>query len=161
MTDDIKQQYGHKTRVRVCGICVKENRLLLVKHKGPGASSEFWAPPGGGVDYLENSRDALKREFKEETGLNIEVKNFLFVNEYIEEPLHALEVFFAVDVVDGDLQTGIDPEHKKDNQIIEQVKFVTFKEISVMNNEKLHNSLHNIENEESILKMRGYFHFSP
>lgn len=159
MEKNVVSTYGHKLRLRVCGICIKNGKLLLVKHKGVGASNELWVPPGGGVDYLESAESALKREFMEETGLEIEVKQFLFGNEHIQKPLHAVELFFEVEQTGGTLHKGHDTEHNKRDQIITEVKFVTFEEIAVINKDKLHSCLQNLSDVESLLNMRGYFKF--
>lgn len=159
MEKKIASTYGHKLRVRVCGICVDKDKILLIKHKGIGDAGELWIPPGGGVDYLESTESALVREFKEETGLNVAVKQFLFCCEFIEQPLHAIELFFQVEIKGGELKKGFDPEHNKAEQIIEDVKFVTFEEIAVINKDKLHRSLWNLSDVESLLNMRGYFKF--
>jgi len=160
MDDKVKSTYGHKIRVRVCGLCIQNESILLVKHKGLGARNELWSPPGGGVEFMENSREALCREFKEETNLSVEVKELLFVNEFREEPLHAIELFFRVILKNGTLRKGKDPEHDSTFQILDGVRFVTFEELRIMDNEILHNVLHDVKDEESILNMRGYFHFS-
>jgi len=159
MKDDIKNKYGGKTRVRVCGICVKKNAILLVNHGGL-TSGEFWAPPGGGVGYLEDAKTALKRELKEEAKVDIEIKQLLFVNEYESEPLHAIELFFEIELLSEAVEKGVDPEHDTDNQIIKEVRFVTFDELAVIDDDDKHNILHNVNSKESILNMRGYFHFS-
>jgi 8-oxo-dGTP diphosphatase len=71
----------------------------------------------------------LKREFLEETGLTIHPKELLFVNEYFEHPLHAVELFFLVERISGELIKGTDPEMDSENQIIHEVRFVSFSEI--------------------------------
>src|SRR5690554_3734995 len=108
MKDRINAIYGNNVRVRSCGICVKDDAILLVRHHGLGNKGTLWIPPGGGVELGERAIDALRREFREETGLNIEVGSFLFVNEFIESPLHAIELFFEVKVLNGTLISGID-----------------------------------------------------
>lgn len=162
MREKVEKHYGGKTRVRVCGICIKEkeNALLLVHHKGLGKKGHLWVPPGGGVEYFEDARSALVREFKEETNLDIAVGKLLFVNEVLNDPLHAVELFFEVKIRQGELATGHDPEHGEDEQIITEARFVTFDEIALMNNELLHNALHNIKDLPCILNMAGYFKFS-
>lgn len=159
MKKNISSTYGNKVRVRVCGVLIKNESILLVKHKGLGKENELWIPPGGGVEFLESAEQALVREFKEETGLDVTVNKFLFCNEHIGAPLHAIELFFEVSKVGGTLMKGSDPEHESAEQIITEVKFVTFKEIEVINKDKLHSCLKNLSDVESLLNMRGYFKF--
>lgn len=159
MEETIKNIYGHKVRVRACGICVKNDSLLLVNHSGLNNNRPLWIPPGGGIKPGESATQALEREFLEETGLNIEVHNFLFLNEFIKEPLHAIELFFRVSILNGRLITGIDPETDTHHQIIKEVRFVTFSELGIMDNETLHNALHAVNSQESLLNMSGYFKF--
>jgi len=159
MEKNIVSNYGNKLRLRVCGICIKNGKLLMIKHTGVGKHNELWIPPGGGVEYLESTEIALKREFMEETGLEIEVKQFLFGNEQIQKPLHAVELFFEVEQTGGTLKKGHDPEHNNEEQIITEVKFVTFEEIAVINKDKLHSCLQNLSDVKSLLNMRGNFKF--
>lgn len=46
-----------------------EDRVLLVRFVNPETSEEFWATPGGGLDPGEALEDGLRRELREETGL--------------------------------------------------------------------------------------------
>lgn len=160
MEEQVKKNYGNKIRVRVSGIYINGNQILLVKHTGLGAKNGFWAPPGGGVEFQEGAQTALKREFLEETGLHVEVERLLCVSEHINHPLHAVELFFLVNLKSGELKKGFDPEHDTRNQLIEEVKFVTFKDLQIMPNENLHRILHDVSDQASILNMRGNFIFS-
>src|SRR5689334_17426491 len=118
MDQKIAQEYGNKVRIRVCGLCWMDEKLLLVNHTGLG-NGAFWAPPGGGMDFGTSIQANLKREFVEETGLTVEIGPFLFGCEYIETPLHSVELFFKTTVIDGKLRVGSDPEL----DIIKDVRF--------------------------------------
>ncbi len=54
----------------------KDGKLLLIKRSAKNTSKPFvWEIPGGRCDYAENPFNGIKREVKEETGLEIEVLN--------------------------------------------------------------------------------------
>ncbi|MEA5459912.1 NUDIX hydrolase [Arcicella sp. LKC2W] len=127
MNQEIINQYGNHLRVRVCGICVEDGKILLINHSGMNASGEFWSPPGGGLQFGETIVDCLKREFLEETNTIISVGNFLKINEFIKPPLHAIELFYEVKIESGEIQIGFDPEMEK--QIIKDVKWLSFEEV--------------------------------
>ena len=153
----VNEIFGGKVRVRVCGICIEKNSILLIKHDKLGELDELWAPPGGGVNFNETMEDALKREFYEETSLKITVNKFLCVNEFHSGNLHAVELFFEVSILDGSLKIGLDPELNADQQIIKDAKFVTFEDLQLIPNKKRHNILQGSVNEEYILNMKGHF----
>ena len=127
MNQEIINQYGNQLRVRVCGICVQDDKILLINHSGMNESDEFWSPPGGGLQFGETIEDCLKREFLEETKTIILVGDFLRINEFVKPPLHAIELFYEVKIVSGEIQIGFDPEMQE--QIIKDVKWLSFEEV--------------------------------
>ena len=127
MTQEIINQYGNKIRVRVCGICVQDDKILLVNHSGMNESGEFWSPPGGGLEFGESIEDCLKREFLEETNTVISVGKFLKINEFVKPPLHAIELFYEVKILSGEIKIGFDPE--MDYQIIKDIQWLSFADV--------------------------------
>jgi len=151
MTPEIAEVYGNKVRLRVCGLCWREASLLLIKHKM--GSNHFWAPPGGGVEYQETLEDALRREFSEETGLDVEVGKFVFGCEFIKNPLHAVELFFEVEKVAGALKSGYDPEL----QLIERAQFLSWKVIKAIPGKSLHGIVDKCTDLDSFRQLRGFY----
>ena len=151
--------FGNRLRIRVCGILVENEKILLVKHKYIGNQGILWAPPGGGMKFNQSAEGNLKREFLEETGLLVSVEKFLFVNEFINVPLHAVELFFKVRKEGGDLMTGIDPEMNGKEQIIESVEFLGQEELNSISQDQLHNILHIEKNPMKIVSLKGFYHF--
>lgn len=142
--------FRNQLRLRVCGICVKNNTILLVRHHGIIPGKDFWAPPGGGLDFGETVRNCLKREFSEETGLDISAGRFLFLNEFLQPPLHALELFFEVEITGGNLKQGTDPEFSASNQLIQEVAFKTLSEVNAIPFAEKHRILHELVNFDDL-----------
>ena len=151
----IQTTYGNRIRVRVCGFLISEGRFLMVKHLGLGAEGYLWSPPGGGVDFGEALTTAVEREFLEETGLNVVAGDMLFISEFVEAPLHAIEIFFEVKLLNGTLKSGIDPEHPVDQQIIEQVAYMSLEEIKALPKQAVHKVFHMIVRADDIYSLNG------
>jgi len=60
-----------KTQLVVAGYIIYDNKVLLIHHK----KLDLWLPVGGHIEENEVPDDALIREIKEETGLDIEILN--------------------------------------------------------------------------------------
>ncbi len=144
------QFYTNKLRVRVCGICLQENKILLVCHRGLIDGKDFWAPPGGGLVFGESIRSGLKREFVEETGLEINAGRFLFINEFLRPPLHALELFFEVQPIAGTLMVGTDPDLPADAQLITAVEYLTFAQVKAIPINQKHSIFHELVNFDDL-----------
>lgn len=133
-----QQLYGNRIRVRACGICIENDRVLMIGHRAILGENTFWSPPGGGVEVGEMAEDALKREFLEETGLEIEVGKLLIMNEFVKLPLHGIELFFVVKRVGGTLTLGHDPEMNLSEQLIQKIEWLSLDEIKSLNLSEKH-----------------------
>ncbi|MGK7395091.1 MAG: NUDIX domain-containing protein [Candidatus Cyclobacteriaceae bacterium M3_2C_046] len=154
---ELEQLYGNKLRVRVMGLFIQNGQLLMVKHRSVGTGGYLWLPPGGGMHFGCSSEDNLNREFEEETGLSIKIERFLFVHEYLNVPLHAIELFFSVEKISGSLIRGIDPEMKDQPQIIEEVRFMSETALKKIHPENKHNIFNHCENFQELLNLQGYY----
>ena len=92
----IQSAFGGKLRIRVCGVLVENGKILLVRQRNNNGISSFWLPPGGGLEYGESIEKALKREFLEETHIEIKPGDFITVTEFLKLPFHAIELFYKV-----------------------------------------------------------------
>ena len=69
--------------IRVYGILIDENKRILVSDEFI-RGDYFTKFPGGGLEIGEGTRDCLKREFKEETGLDVVVGDHIYTTDYFQ-----------------------------------------------------------------------------
>lgn len=99
-------------RPSVYGVIIKADKILLV-HQWDGY--DF---PGGGIDLGEDLSEALVREVREETGLDVHVGDIVacensFFKRYEEHYWHSLLIYQACEVVGGELSiAGLDEAEK-------------------------------------------------
>lgn len=86
----------------VLGLAIKDNKLLVGEGFDSVKQQTFYRCLGGGIEFLEKSSYALKREFKEEIGTNIIIKDFLGISEniftYKGKNAHELVFFYLIDI---------------------------------------------------------------
>lgn len=118
--------FSGKVRVRANGIVFKDDKLVLVQIKSPTQNSLFWMPPGGGVQFGEPLKEAVRREVKEETTLDVAVGDLWYVTEYLKGNWHAIEFYYHCQILSGEIQLGSDPELEE--QMLQKVDLFTLEE---------------------------------
>jgi 8-oxo-dGTP diphosphatase len=94
-----------KPRIISSVILKKDNKLLLVKEILENFR-EYWIFPGGGVEFGETIEEAAIRETKEETGLDVEIKEFLGFKEIIvpKYDYHTIIFFFIAEPLNHEIK---------------------------------------------------------
>ena len=69
--------------IRVYGILINENKQVLVSDEFI-RGSYYTKFPGGGLEFGEGTRDCLKREFKEEMDLEVEVGDHIYTTDFFQ-----------------------------------------------------------------------------
>ncbi len=83
-----------------------EGGIILIKRKNPPPG---WAIPGGFVDYGESLEDAVCREAKEETGLDIDiVRQFHTYSDPGRDPRHHTVSTIFIATASGKPRAGDD-----------------------------------------------------
>jgi ADP-ribose pyrophosphatase YjhB (NUDIX family) len=94
------------------GVAVVEDGALLLVRRGRGPNVGLWAIPGGKIDFGESMPAAAVREVKEETGLEIELEEVVWVGDAMgpgDPPAwHYTLVDYRARVVGGALVAGDD-----------------------------------------------------
>ena len=90
------------------GLAIKNNKLLVSEGFDKVKNETFYRCLGGGIEFLEKSEEALKREFLEEINVDITVKDFLGISEniftYQGKKAHELILFYSIEIPDKNYQ---------------------------------------------------------
>jgi 8-oxo-dGTP diphosphatase len=91
--------------VGVGAVIVDEQGRLFLARRGPQAKNErgLWEFPGGSVEFGETLSQALRREMREEYGVEIAVGDLLDVVDHIlpEENQHWVSPTYVCTIVSG------------------------------------------------------------
>ena len=86
---------------RVAGIALRPGEVLI--HRAE--TDDFWALPGGRVEFFESSLDTLKREMQEELGVDVHVGRLLWVVEnffkHEGQDCHEVGLYFLMSFPSG------------------------------------------------------------
>lgn len=90
-----------KPQVGTAMIITKDDKVLLMKRKGPHEPGT-WSTPGGHLDFGETLEGCARRETKEEVGVDVVDVKFRAVTNDIfeEEEQHYITVWFEGKAVD-------------------------------------------------------------
>ena len=81
--------------IRIYALLIHKDKLLLLKE--PFAGKKVTKFPGGGLEFGEGTIDCLKREFKEELNLEVEVTSHFYTSEnFIPHSLREDQQLFFV-----------------------------------------------------------------
>lgn len=86
---------------RAVAVIIDDGKILIIHRFKSG--EEYYVFPGGGVENNEPVEEAVIREAKEETGLDITIAKKLWESENKGRKEH----FFLVDKFSGELRSGI------------------------------------------------------
>jgi ADP-ribose pyrophosphatase len=91
----------------------KNEFLMVLRSETSRVEPGTWMIPGGGVDFGEKLEDAVKREVKEEIGVDIELGEMVNTINHIFPEQHWVSSTFKAKIVSGDPRI-IEP-HKHDD----------------------------------------------
>ena len=69
--------------IRVYGILINEEKKVLVSDEYI-RGNYYTKFPGGGLEFGEGTRDCLKREFKEEMDLDVEILDHIYTTDFFQ-----------------------------------------------------------------------------
>ena len=144
----MSRQYPKKPVVGVGAIILDDDQILLEKRKNsPGKGK--WTVPGGLVDLGETAEQAVIREVKEETGLEVydprlvDVVNYISLGEKGGVMYHYVIIDYLVTSKGGKPKASSDADDLKwvpFNEVEEYDLTETFRLFFQRNREKLENA---------------------
>ncbi len=103
-----------KIQVVVVGAVRHNGKYLLTKRYEPRTplTHNTWQLPGGGLEYNETVKEALLREIREETGLDVEITSPAIVCDNIVNKWkwHGVTITYVCKSKSDDLQIKLDDE---------------------------------------------------
>ncbi len=97
-------------KITACAFLHKDGKLFIAKR----ADTKKFLPgkfelPGGHVEYGEDIREGLKREFREEFGVEIIVGETFYSFTYMNGDNHVVEVDFFAELLHPDVEIKLNP----------------------------------------------------
>jgi len=88
--------------VRVYGILINEHQQVLVADEAFKSGTRSTKYPGGGLELGEGTRDCLEREFREETGVDVDVKEHFYTTDFFvpsafDNNSQIISIYYLVD----------------------------------------------------------------
>lgn len=96
--------------VCVDGIYVKDRKILLLK-RNTEPFKGCWHIIGGHVEENETLKDALKREFREETNLDVEIGRI--IDARIEKTFDRIKIIVAFEILSSEGEIRLNSESQE------------------------------------------------
>lgn len=90
---------------------MRGSQILLIRHENHHGARTYWLLPGGGREGGESEEECVRREMREETGLEVRVERLLEEHDSTHPNLvYAHYKTYLCTPVSGEAQPGYEPE---------------------------------------------------
>lgn len=109
----MNRTYPAQPILAIGAVIVVDGRVVLVRRGNPPRAGQ-WSLPGGAVEIGESMRDAVRREMREETGLEVAVGPLLDLVEHVDRDddgrvrHHYVIADYRAEAIGGTLRAGGD-----------------------------------------------------
>ncbi len=107
-------------KVALKAVIVKDGKALITRD-----DRNVWEIPGGRLNLDEEIEDALKREIKEELGVEAVIGRLLYTEQFLLTRDGALHLLLAFEVTLRDPEAPFQPSSKE----VEELRWVTSEEL--------------------------------
>ncbi len=121
-------------KLRVSGILVKDNKILTVQIN----NNDFFCLPGGHIELNEDSKEAVIREFVEETNISVKIKSQIAITENFFTNIngykvHEIGIYYLLEA-NGNINTEDFNKIEKDKN---EETFLNFKWVNTKDIDKI------------------------
>ena len=116
----------YKHRIRLTGLAVENDKVLLVQHIHPRTGRLRWGTPGGGLELSDTDIfKGVEREMFEETGLAVNAGAVQYINEFfdLKNRILMLDIWIRCHPANGATFGPISMEHIRDDDYIVDVQW--------------------------------------
>jgi ADP-ribose pyrophosphatase YjhB (NUDIX family) len=103
-------------RTRYQGAIIRDDHLLLIKHREHASGRAYWVIPGGGREEGESEEECVRREMQEETNLDVHVERLLLDDAMRNSPAYHNAKTYLCGVIGGEAKPGYEPEIEASQQ---------------------------------------------
>ena len=122
--------------IRYQGAIVRDNQILLIRHREHESGRNYWILPGGGIEPGESEEDCVRREIKEETNLDARIVSLLLIETNPTKNTYLSRKTYLCEPTVGEASPGLEPEPEHSNWYsIAEVKWFDLRDESSWDSE--------------------------
>lgn len=99
-----------KQTIRYQGAIIRDDHILLIKHREHATGRTYWVFPGGKRESPETEEACVQREMREETQLDVRVERLLLDDVGVPLGFYKRLKTYLCKIVSGEARPGFEPE---------------------------------------------------
>jgi 8-oxo-dGTP pyrophosphatase MutT (NUDIX family) len=128
--------------IRYQGAIIRNDQILIIRHKEHASGRSYWVLPGGGREPNESEEECVRREMSEETWLEVAVEGLLLDESGVPGGVYKRRKTYLCRVVGGDARPGYEPEPEAaGHYAIAEVRWFDLKDASTWGKEMMNDPL--------------------
>lgn len=97
---------------RYQGAIVRDDHLLLIRHREHRSGRSYWIIPGGGIEPDETEEECVRREMQEETCVTVAVRRMILDEPGVPGGVYQRRRTYLCEILSGEPRPGYEPEEE-------------------------------------------------
>jgi 8-oxo-dGTP diphosphatase len=116
---------------RYQGAILRDHQLLLIAHRSHADGRIYWLLPGGGIEPGETEEECVRREMREETGVEVRINRLLLAEDSLPGGIYTRLNTYLCEILSGEPRPGYEPEAEASAQYaIHEVRWIDLRDPS-------------------------------